>query len=102
MYIDRIHAGQVARAHALVLATHQAPGSDTPVGPRTPHHASSTPRRRLLQRLAQWLKRPHEANPEIPESPDPTIGPECVGRPYVVGPGTFLVMAHLRKRLPGP
>ena len=55
----------------------------------------------LLRRLVRWLNRPatverHKQTRQL----EPASWPECVGHPYVIGPGTLLVMTYMRARLP--
>jgi hypothetical protein len=99
MYINPIHAGPVALAHALVLAARtrtQSGSSD---------HADTldgTPRRRRfqpLQRLARWWR---ELDAPAPQHPDPTqlmLWSECVGRPHLTAVTGLLMMEHYRTRL---
>ncbi|MEJ0035755.1 MAG: hypothetical protein WDO68_06710 [Gammaproteobacteria bacterium] len=53
----------------------------------------------LLQRLARWMKGARTEHSAHAEPPEPAIWPECVGHPYVIGPGTLLVMTYMRKRM---
>jgi hypothetical protein len=58
----------------------------------------------LRQRLARWFKAAPPAHgasdPETDLAPAvwPEV-PEIAGRPYVIGPGTLLVMTYMRKRM---
>jgi hypothetical protein len=54
----------------------------------------------LLQRLARWLKRPAEHDRAKTPPLESASWPECVGHPYVIGPGTLLIMTYMRTRLP--
>ena len=56
------------------------------------------------QRLARWFKAgPPEHCTSDPETDSaPAVWPELpqvAGRPYVIGPGTLLVMTYMRKRM---
>ncbi len=70
----------------------------------TPKHAGQVLIARaedgLLQRLARWLIRPAVERRTQTRTLEPASWPECVGRPYVIGPGTLLVMTYMRTRLP--
>lgn len=76
MNTDAIHAGRVARAGESLL-------------------------RRLMRRL-RAPRSARAARIEAPENPAQSVAtwPECVGHPYVIGPGTLLVMTYMRTRLP--
>ena len=61
---------------------------------------STHTRESLRQRVARWFKRapPYRASdPEIDAAW--ATWPEIAGRPYVIGPGTLLVMTYVRMRL---
>jgi hypothetical protein len=100
MHIDPIHAGQVALARTLVVGTHQTMSSDELSGGHSLHRTQRTPRCGPLERLVRWLKRPPVERGAGTHAPEPTTWTECVGRPYLVGAGTFLVMAYLRTMPP--
>jgi len=87
MHIDPIHVGQVTFAHALVVGTQMTTRSD-----RTPR----TVRRGLLQRFMRWLSKSTMERTTHTAVDPPIQWPECVGRPHVIGAGTFLVMTYLR------
>ena len=100
MHIHRIHVGQVALARVLVVGSQQTTRSDESSGTRHVYRAQRTIWCGPLQRVVRWLNRPtieHAAHPPVRE---PTTWPECLGHPYVIGAGTFLVMTYLRARLP--
>ena len=65
---------------------------------------STHTREGLRQRLARWFKAtPPEHGASDPETDSaPAVWPELpvvAGRPYVIGPGTLLVMTYMRKRM---
>jgi hypothetical protein len=99
MYIDPIHAGPVALAHALVLAarTRTQSGSSDHA-----HALDGTARRRQyqpLQRLARWWR---ELDAPAPAHLDPTqlmLWSECIGRPHLTAVTGLLMMEHYRGRL---
>jgi hypothetical protein len=54
----------------------------------------------LIQRLVRWLNRRAVEQRTQTRPLEPAAWPECVGRPYVIGPGTLLVMTYMKTRLP--
>ena len=98
MYINPIHAGPVALAHALALASRAA----TQSGKSEPAQATDGISRRHgfrpLQRLARWW---HKADETQCPSPDPVqlvMWSECVGRPYLTALTGLLVVERFRKQ----
>ena len=89
MYINPIHAGTVALAQALALAT-RAPGRSL-AGP-------SRHRFRPLQRLAQWWRELGEANGAADDPAQLMLWADCGGRPYVTALGGLLLMEQLRRK----
>jgi hypothetical protein len=87
MYIDPIHAGPGALAHAFALAAR-----------------ASTPRRRgfkWLLRLA-WGSRPQDvADLSTADSVQLMLWSECVGRPYVTALGGLLMMNYFGRNIAG-
>jgi hypothetical protein len=98
MYIDPIHAGPVALAHAVALAT-RAPTQCGVAGPPDSPPVVS-PRRRFqpLRRLGRWWR-----NFGIDEgtTADPVklmLLADPAGRPYTTALAGVLLLEYLRKR----
>lgn len=99
MYIDPIHAGPVALAHALALAARVRGQCDGSACPESPHDAPAKRRFRPLRRLAQWWQRLDEVKDPTPEAVQMALWTECGGRPYATALSGLLLMAHLRRNL---
>jgi hypothetical protein len=99
MYIDPIHAGPVALAHAFALAARASTQCANSVGTAA---RESAPRRRgfkSLLRLAWWSR--HQNMADFPTA-DPLqlmLWSECAGRPYVTALGGLLVMNYFRRNI---
>jgi hypothetical protein len=98
MYINPIHAGPVALAHAVVLATRAHPQVSIWRLPDSPEVV--LPRRRFepLQRIARWWR-----NLSIDEgsTADPVklmLLADPAGRPYTTALAGFLLLDYLRKK----
>jgi hypothetical protein len=85
MQIDPIHAGPVALAHAMLLAS------------RAP--AAREARRAPLQLLAQWWRQFTREDGTAPDPAQLMLWSECAGRHYVTALGGILVMTRLRNSL---
>ncbi len=97
MYIDPIHAGPVALAHAIVIATRARAQSKDCGHPEPIVGAPQRRRFRPLQRLAQWW-RGLDALDGRPDNPvQLMLWSESWGRPYTASLGLVLLMNHLRK-----
>jgi hypothetical protein len=97
MHIDPIHAGPVALAHALALASRAATQSGNSEPTQALDGMSRRHRFQPLQRLARWW---HEQDATQGPSPDPmqlVMWSECVGRPYLTALTGLLVVDRLRK-----
>jgi hypothetical protein len=88
MYINPIHAGAVAQAHALATAARVQPVEVS----RRKH------RFRPLQWLASWLLQPDQADTQTPDAAQLMLWSECAGRNYVTASGGLLVMKLLLKK----
>jgi hypothetical protein len=98
MYIDPIHAGPVALAHAFALAA------------RAPRHfensavgASSGGLRRWpgfkpLLRLMRWWRPPYGSDFPTPEPAQLMMWSECPGHPQVTGLDGVLMINQLRRK----
>jgi len=96
MHIDPVHEGRAALARTLVLKTHRTMSSDELSGGHSLYRTRRTPRCGPLGRLLRWLHGPLVERGTGTHAPEPKTWTECVGRPYLIGAGTFLVMAYLR------
>lgn len=92
MYINPIHAGAIAQAHALAAAARVQQGE---VAPRK--H-----RFQPLQWLATWLLQPDKADARTPDAAQLMLWSECAGRNYVTAFGGVLVMKQLHQRTGQP
>ena len=99
MYIDPIHAGPVALAHALALAARAQTQSDDSAYPKSPHVGPALPRFRPLRRLAQWWQRLDDVKDPAPDAVQMALWTECGGRPYATALSGLLLMSHLRRSL---
>jgi hypothetical protein len=101
MYIDPIHAGPVALAHAFALAVRARRQGDESAGPES---SGDTPRRRgfkPLMRFVRWWRQPHAADFPTPEPAQLVMWSECAGRPYVTALDGVLMMTHLHRNRAG-
>jgi hypothetical protein len=92
MYINPIHAGAVAQAHALAAAARVQPVEVS----RRKH------RFQPLQWLATWLLPPDKADAQAPDAAQLMLWSECAGRNYVTALGGVLVMKQLHQRTGQP
>ena len=77
MYIDPIHAGSVALAHAFTLAA----------------RAPAQPPRRL----AHWWQKPGKVECPTPDPVQLMLWSECAGRSYATALSGLLLMNQLRR-----
>jgi len=102
MYIHPIHAGPVALAYALALASRAATQSDDSAGSDSAHGPERGSRFKPLMRLARWWRQPNTAEFPVPDPKDLMMWSECAGRPYATALGGLLVANHLRRRRSAP
>ena len=102
MYIDPIHAGPVALAHAFALAARMPTRRADSVAAAAADAAP--PRRRFKSPMRlTWWSRPQEGA-DFPTA-DPLqlmLWSECAGRNYVTAFGGVLVMKQLHQRTGQP
>jgi hypothetical protein len=101
MYIDPIHAGPVALAHAFALAARASTQCANSVGAAAPDGAPRRRRFRSLMRFAWWSR--HQDMADFPTA-DPVqlmLWSECAGRPYVTALGGLLVMNYFPRNVAG-
>lgn len=97
MFIDPIHAGPVAFAHTLALATRARTRSENS------GHLESTARtsRRLrfepLRRLTQWFRQLDKGDGSTVDPIQLMLLCEPAGRPYVTALSGLLLMHHIRR-----
>ena len=102
MYIDPIHAGPVALAHAFALAARAPRHGDDSAGAAP---ASGAPRRhrfKPLMRLLRWWRRPYGADFPITDPQQLMMGSEGAERPCVTALDGMLMMKQLRRNRTGP
>jgi hypothetical protein len=98
MHTDPIHAGPVALAHAVVVATRARVQSKDS---GRPERIVATPR--PLQRLAQWWRGLDWLGGRPGDPVQLMLWSESWGRPYTASLGLVILMNHLRKsRIKGP
>jgi hypothetical protein len=101
MYIDPIHAGPVALAHALALAARAPTRREGSAGTQSPGRSSRRRRFKPLMRLARWWRQPNMADLPAPDPAELMMWSECAGRPYATALGGLLVAQHFRRRQGG-
>jgi hypothetical protein len=97
MYIDPIHAGPVALAHALALAARAHTQSDDSGHPESPDAAPRWRRFRPLQRLAKWWQQLDEVDGPTSEPVQLMLLSEPAGRPYATALSGLPLMNHIHK-----
>jgi hypothetical protein len=103
MHIDPIHAGPVALAHALFVAS-RAKSAINDSGDRE-HSAGSERKHRFgpLHGLKQWWRGLDQPGGQTSNPLQLMLWAECWGRPYSASIGLVLLINHLRKnRIKGP
>jgi hypothetical protein len=98
MYINPIHAGTLALAQTLALATrvHARSGDSTP--PESPGAAARRHRFKPLQGLAQWWRDLDAADGAAADPAQLMLWAECGGRPYATALTGLLLMQQFRKK----
>jgi len=97
MYIDPIHAGPVALAHAFALAARVSTQRADSVGTAAAQSAPRTRRFKSLMRLAWWSRLPDAADFPTADPVQLMLWSECAGRPEVTALGGLLVMNFFRR-----
>jgi hypothetical protein len=97
MYIDPIHAGPVALAHAFALAARVPRPRDNSAGPQSSGDAAGSSRFKPLMRLVRWWRQPRGTDFPTPDPEQLMMWSECAERPYVAALGGVLMMNYLRR-----
>jgi hypothetical protein len=97
MHIDPIHAGPVALAHVLLVASRTK--SQINDGSRRRHSAGTKRNHRFspLHALRQWWRKLDAPGGHCGNPLQLMLWAECWGRPYSASIGLVLLINHLRK-----
>lgn len=97
MYVTSIYAGQVALALTLAAKAHHEPGDSIPPVTRPQSRTRTARLRGVFQFLPRLRSAPRASHRRVAKPIDMS-SVECVGRPYLIGAGTFLVATYLQSR----
>jgi hypothetical protein len=101
MYIDPIHAGPVALAHAFALAARASTQCGKSAGAAGSDGAPRRRRFKSLMRLVWWSRRQDAADSSTVDPVQLMLWSECAGRPYATALGGLLVMNCCRRHITG-
>jgi len=99
MYIDPIHAGQVALARTMALAARAAAPSEDSTPLESPDAIPRQRRSRPFQRLAHWWQRGGKIDGPDADPAQLMLWAECGGRPYVTALSGLLLVNHIRRNI---
>ncbi len=97
MYIDPIHSGTVALAHAVALATRAQIRPDVSAGQRPRDAVPSRGRHKLLRRLTRGWDPQKVGESPTPDAAQLMLWSECAGRAYTTSLGGLLLVNYIRK-----